>query len=462
MSPERPVASPIAHPHGASSAGEDHDASDAVVALDIVAESSRYWRSIFGSVGVSVLLYVGSLGLIRLTLLPVPVSWNLGISGGAGLSALGALATIVVALQVAVRNTSPMAPPATELARSVARQRGLEAFARFCGVAAIAVAVSVVLGYWPRFGESVNVPAIVGASAGALLIAGLAADASIVTGDRWDGSVSNASRSALIEQYSMGLARLDATSAPQRLGVGVLGSIGFILAVPVVVALTVMLAGGSPALIGMASGAAGSVAVVSYLSILVIRFGIVSRQHLMTALGSAYLGLVIVVALVAVWAVKQDVKAPWWVKAALFVVLVWGPVLGALIAATRVGDHRGPAAGIVGHLIQARLTHLTRETEQGGDPEVGWSLGSIWISLVLPFVVYPIALIRLSRVRCALYGSARPEYACPSAPLDPLIAVRKRRIESRWKYAAMTSIASALVQLVVASTVVVVGMRVWP
>ncbi len=431
-----------------------------MVALDIVAESSRYWRSIFVSVGVSVLLYVGSLGLVRLTLMPVPFSWNLGISGGAGLAALGALATIVVALQVAVRNTSPTAPPATEMARSVARQRGLEAFARFCGVAAIAVAVSVVLGYWPRFGESVNVPAIVGATTGALLIAGLAADASIVTGDRWDGAVSKASRSALIEQYSVGLARLDATSATQRLRVGVFGSIGFIVAVPATVALMVILAGGSPSLIVLASGAAGSMSIVSYLCVLVIRFGMLSRQHLLSALGFAYLVIVIVVAVVAVWAVKQDVKAPWWIKVALFVVLVWGPTLGALIAATRVGSHRGPAAGVAGHILQARLTRLTREAEEERDPEVGWSLASVWISLLLPFVVYPIALTRLSRVRCALYGAARPEHPCPLPSLDSVTVMRGRRIESRWKYAATTSIAAAAVQFAVACTAVVVGMRV--
>lgn len=110
------------------------------------------------------------------------VRYGTGISGGAALGAMAILATVIVALQIAVRSPhDDGAPVELRLEPSVglARKRVLENLAFACGVAAITVSFAAASrGMQPGV---VDLQVVIGAPLGGLLLAALAADASNAT-----------------------------------------------------------------------------------------------------------------------------------------------------------------------------------------------------------------------------------------------------------------------------------------
>ncbi|UCR87930.1 hypothetical protein [Mycetocola spongiae] len=160
--------------------------------LAILREESRYWktmgRHVLGAAypltGVLILAGVGDLSRASST----DVDFQLSISGSSALGGLAILATIIVALQIAVR-TSDASEEKPE--RLIARQRILEALAEICGMAAITIGLCAVLAQDFSAGL-IDLPRQFGPLAGGLLLAVLAADASCATENKLDPIVRTA------------------------------------------------------------------------------------------------------------------------------------------------------------------------------------------------------------------------------------------------------------------------------
>lgn len=146
---------------------------------------SSYWRQLIGQLLLSGFLAVFSVGVLvaipYVGLSPTATdrwlsSIDIGIETPFGLGALGILATAIVALQVSVRST-PVAP---EPERRLGRQVALESVARLAGLAAFAIAIGMTIRHGVDL-VNLNIFALFGPPAGALLLAAIAADAAMTS-----------------------------------------------------------------------------------------------------------------------------------------------------------------------------------------------------------------------------------------------------------------------------------------
>jgi len=146
---------------------------------------SSYWRQLIGQILLSVSLAVFSvavLGAIPYINRPRTATdqWlssvDIGIETPFGLGALGILATAIVALQVSVRST-PVAP---EPEKRLGRQVALESVARLAGLAAFAIAIGMIIRHGVDL-VNLDIFALFGPLAGALLLAAIAADAAMTS-----------------------------------------------------------------------------------------------------------------------------------------------------------------------------------------------------------------------------------------------------------------------------------------
>lgn len=172
--------------------------------LAILREQERYWATLgrhvmgaaFPLAGIAILAGVGELSRGSAT----DIALRFEISTGSALGALGILATIIVALQIAVR--TPGDDPDDAVPEQLARQRVLESLAEVAGMAAIAVAVATAIANFP-VDDVVDIPAQFGPPFGGLLLAVLAADAACASENRLDPLVRRASRKIVLARIDL-------------------------------------------------------------------------------------------------------------------------------------------------------------------------------------------------------------------------------------------------------------------
>lgn len=427
------------------------------VARTIVFESSRYWRSIVTSVAESVVWYLVALGVGRLAFLQMNVNVNAGISGSAALAALGVLGTIVVALQVAVRS-SPQSPTAAEgIAQLVARQRGLELFARTCAVAAVAVAGSVVIEYWPKSEAAWNILPLLGSIAGALLVAGLAADASNASTERWAGPLTEVKKAITISEHENALMRLDRASVNSSLHGALIRGISWCVGVPILTAAVLAASGGRITSALSVLTTSVIVFIWIYASVLLFRLGVLTRQLGWALTGAGYFLFVLVWIPVSVTlTASKSPGLPPWAAALICVAYLTVPVIGAFVAVTRLGSRRGSAAVLITWFIESRLRRLEAErSEKGFADERFWSGISCFGALILPLILFPVAQYRLAATIRSLYGSLASR---PSGPATPWTLERTtwlRTLERRWRTAGWVALGSAVAHAVLSVVIVV-------
>ncbi|RLP75736.1 hypothetical protein D9V32_09755 [Mycetocola tolaasinivorans] len=163
--------------------------------LAILHEQERYWRTLgrhvmgaaFPLGGIAILMVVGELSRGSAT----DFTLRFNISTGSALGALGILATIIVALQIAVR--TPGQDPDDAVPEQLARQRVLESLAEVAGMAAISIAVATAISNAPLDGV-IDIPSQFGPPLGGLLLAVLAADAACASENRLDPLVRGAAK----------------------------------------------------------------------------------------------------------------------------------------------------------------------------------------------------------------------------------------------------------------------------
>lgn len=155
--------------------------------IAILREQARYWRTLgrhvlgaaFPFAGLALLTTISNLSRSSAT----DIYFRVELTTEAALGALAILATVIVALQIAVRSAGDSPDESTHAA--IARQRILESVASVCGMAAIAVGFAALLG--SDFStEVVDLPRSFGALGASVLLAVLAADASCATENRLD------------------------------------------------------------------------------------------------------------------------------------------------------------------------------------------------------------------------------------------------------------------------------------
>ncbi|RDV44172.1 hypothetical protein DOE76_14125 [Leifsonia sp. ku-ls] len=169
-------------------------------ASEVVQAQRKYGRSLLIDVFTGALIYVGASALAWC------VSWIAGtakpsfstvlrndIAPGTALGAAGVLAAVIIALQVAVRTSTRVRP------HEFARARILALVARMCGVGAMG------LGFATVFHRGLEIaPYDIWGTwaplAGAMLLAMLAADASITSNDRQDSRLSDFERMATLQR----------------------------------------------------------------------------------------------------------------------------------------------------------------------------------------------------------------------------------------------------------------------
>lgn len=200
-----------------ASNSDDDDAS--VLAEQIVLEHGKYWRKLtvyigFGTVLASIGLSAFSLANLNASSI-LPFAIRTDISAQAALGALAVLATVIVALQIAVRVEVRRDANVDDAAKVIARQRALEFIAFVCGFAATAVGLSGTF----RAIQNVNEGAILHSFApflGGLLLAALAADASTASDAGINNSIGKLKREQEARAIILALASATEPTAWQR------------------------------------------------------------------------------------------------------------------------------------------------------------------------------------------------------------------------------------------------------
>jgi len=402
--------------------------SDDEIALEILNEAERYWFSVLIELGISAAIF---LTLLLCLGLPAHLTngVDLAIAESTAVGALAALATIVVALQVAVRSAF-MEPTSDAVAAIVARQRGLELFARVCSVMAFVAAGAGALGARaPK--EPLHLGAMGGLIFGALLISGLAADASIASRRRWSRSLRAANAKELVVGYQNGIRWIEQSSRPST---------------PTVVAFRVVLLFGP-----VPTGAAGVLAPygsvpywVIWLTVALIvtllwamtafaRLALLTRQYPLLVVVALSVAAALLL-LVATVAVAMPGFSP--VAIGAISLLIFGAgCVGGVIESTRLGQWRGSSATVLLGYMRYRRRAVSTPADLGG----GWvEVARGWGSWVVPVLALPTIFRQLRSVRSELYIATAPTAAERIArrSLEGFSRDRLTDEETAWRRAA--------------------------
>lgn len=376
----------------------------ATLAEEVIVEHKKYW------VRLGVLVAVGTLvsGYVSLVIflanLSSPGSANSGVrvdvSAQAALGAMAILATVIVALQIAVRSevrTTGTRPSAgAEAAKILARQRALETVAMLCGMAAAAVGLSATFRALQLVHEGAQIHALA-PLVGGLLLAALSADASTASHSGLNTEIGNLKRKQ--EARALRLALESAPSPTSKRKIFARAVLPSLLALASIAIYAIAI----PLNLGAAS--AFAVAVLGIVTLLIgalLAWFCVSlrlkqkRRSLLAVqivLGTAGLALAAIIAVawsetVAAGASKDTIDGT--------VALTAGVGLPALILYL-LSTPSGTLAKAVQRRMEKRLHALegTTETTTGGARSSVW----IWLlagtTLALPPIGLPIAHYQL-------------------------------------------------------------------
>ncbi|HWU58328.1 MAG TPA: hypothetical protein VN045_06365 [Microbacteriaceae bacterium] len=143
--------------------------------------------------------------------LSTPIAFRNDVSSGTALASAATLASVIIALQVAVR--SALGEPVSR-ASAIARQRVLANVAHLCGIAAIGLGLTVTLSDWPpSVGDIWHTYAPLG---GSLVLAFLAADASFASENQLGEAVNRRRLAEAIARQRMATVRLSSLPAARK------------------------------------------------------------------------------------------------------------------------------------------------------------------------------------------------------------------------------------------------------
>lgn len=188
----------------------------AALAPRVIVEHKTYWLKLAILVGLWTVLVFYIMGIVWLMNLlktdsPLP-RIQVDISAQSAFGAMAILATVIVALQIAVR--SVVRDTDADAAKLLARQRALETIAIFCGFAAAAVGVSATVRAAQHVLEGGLVHAIA-PLAGGLLLAALSADAATASSSRLNSHIATLKQQAAALKIESSLKAVQPPTAAQ-------------------------------------------------------------------------------------------------------------------------------------------------------------------------------------------------------------------------------------------------------
>lgn len=406
-------------------------------------QSSYWWRlAIYAGLGTALAgtvfatIFIASLTAPG----PLPFALRVDISADSALGALSILATIIVALQIAVR--AERRDDVSEAAKLIARQHSLGTIAFLCGLAAPAIGLASAFGVYQRSQEWAILHAAA-AVLGGVLLAALAADAAGGANTRFHAEIAKVKREYETRDLRLALTSTSERSKRQRTFAGLL------MLLPTAT-LTIVNFAILPRIFGLGAGFTVSVAL---LSLGILALGIPLAWYCVSLrlrqrwgyLVMIQLGLVVLLLFFAVFFWLQvestfgmrDASAG--VALGVIAAFVGGPILITVLASAQ----NGVLSDLVRMRFEQRLRLLTGEAKPAV-PEHRW------------FITLKLTLLTLIAAIVPVLGLPLAYYALRQAVTEGDSSARIRVIV-RIGYTSLATHLTILVVLFVQSAVVVAG-----
>jgi|GEM_PF-4489846 len=382
----------------------DEYGQEQVLAPAVSEETGRYARVLMVYVARGLVAYSAvwlAIAAIAASIPGLQETLRMDISGSSALAAFAILATVVVGLQVAVRDSGRANTP-DEVARTIARQRVLESVAAVCGMASIAVAFAAIVRYFPA-ASPVDIPHVIGPVAGGVLIAALAADASCVSDARWDKVLKRERNLVARRVIERALAALASESDPSSVRSAAIGAVIICVPVPLAVAtLFVVATGWSGFWPGIVFG--GAILAFPFVLIVAARAALLTREWLAATFLVSYLAFISGITTYGIWTIVRLLpsfngdghKYTSLQATGIAGLLVLVSLLLCFVSATFVPftRKRGSGAELISWYLRKRLRRLDRDDQprqRRSAPKslaaAGYVVVAIAGPLMLPFII---------------------------------------------------------------------------